>query len=400
MPRRKKEPHRVERCIFYDPGRSKCFRVFIDRAGKRRSEGFASLEAARAFRDREERSIIDSGRFTTETLLKDKTVSEVISDFLDVLYELQAKADGDALSYIFTGEQMSPAREQELSEKRTNYRTDIGVLQRFLNNEHICNMRAITFTRGHVKEYIKERLETSWRGPTGTWKETKTPAVSTIRREIGVFARAFELLRDYHPNYVNPFRGIDAIDGRQHTRETRRLEVGELETLIDKCKRCARMNDVYLPLGIFLAVETGMRQSEVLRLRWEDVDFVKETITIRKSKTDEKPKMPGRIIPLTIGVEYALGELQNKLGLWNKAEFTGETIMGRVFGKLTKEAFNCSWRNVRSWTELTKPLTFHDLRHEAVSRFDKILTKSEVRLMIGHAPGDTTGLHPVRLTPA
>jgi integrase len=50
----------------------------------------------------------------------------------------------------------------------------------------------------------------------------------------------------------------------------RRAYPGELEKLLKACKASRSR---WLPAVIELAVETGMRRSELLAMRWDDVDL-------------------------------------------------------------------------------------------------------------------------------
>src|SRR5215831_5057274 len=61
-------------------------------------------------------------------------------------------------------------------------------------------------------------------------------------------------------------------------------------------KACAASRSRSLPVAVTIALNTCMRLSEVRLLRWAQLDFIAETITVGKSKTAAGT---GRVIPMT-----------------------------------------------------------------------------------------------------
>jgi len=43
---------------------------------------------------------------------------------------------------------------------------------------------------------------------------------------------------------------------------------------------------------VIVALHTGMRKSEILGLRWQDIDFAPRTITVRQTKNNEPKIIP------------------------------------------------------------------------------------------------------------
>src|SRR5262249_27774277 len=118
-----------------------------------------------------------------------------------------------------------------------------------------------------------------------------------------------------------------------------------------------------LPIILF-AIETGMRRGEIVALRWEHIRKDQESLLIPQSKNGYS-----RIIPLSPG------ELKLLSGL--------PVIEDRVF-PITALALRLAWDRVRSRAGAAD-LHFHDLRHEAISRFfERGLTIPEVALISGH----------------
>lgn len=118
---------------------------------------------------------------------------------------------------------------------------------------------------------------------------------------------------------------------------------------------------------VTLAVETGMRRSELAALAWDDIDLKKQTAHLPKTKTD----VP-RTVPLSKAAIKALEEFGSKL-------------KGQVF-ELRAESMSQAFERACKPHRANVPgVHFHDLRHEATSRlFEKGLNVMEVAAITGH----------------
>ena len=184
---------------------------------------------------------------------------------------------------------------------------------------------------------------------------------ATVNRELTVLKHLFSVARDEWRLLVeSPLAAIRPA--RPDDPRQRRLETGEWEALLAAAKAC-RNAEVWPVIGF--AVETGMRRGEILGLRWADINTEKHTLHIPTTKTG-KP----RTIPLTMR-GLAILEWQS-----------GKALL-RPF-PLTAEAFRMAWKRLVKRAGL-KDLHFHDLRHEAISRFFEMgLSVPEVALISGH----------------
>ena len=172
-------------------------------------------------------------------------------------------------------------------------------------------------------------------------------AIKIARLEWGVFM----------PN--NPVDDIRIPNGIR--RRDRRLREGEYKRLRLAAQSCK--NPLIWPLTQF-AIATAMRRSEILSLRWADIDLEAQIATLAQTKNGSK-----REVPLTI---LAL-EILN--GLNHETDY--------VF-PISENAFRLSWSRLIRRSGI-KDLRFHDLRHEAVSRFFEMgLSVPEVALISGH----------------
>jgi integrase len=188
---------------------------------------------------------------------------------------------------------------------------------------------------------------------------------STVCREILLYQHAFKIARNVWgiPIPENPFALVEKP--RVSDARTRRLEPGEWEILKGACRRS---RNPYILTMIEFAIETAMRRGEVLRLRWCDVDTTKRTLHIPKAKNGH-----ARTIPLTARAVELL-DAQRPEGVARTTE---------VF-PTTEDAVKMAWRRVMIRAPLPN-FRYHDLRHEAISRFFELgLSVPEVALISGH----------------
>jgi integrase len=149
-----------------------------------------------------------------------------------------------------------------------------------------------------------------------------------------------------------------------------------------------------------LALNTGMRQGELLALKWENVDLDRGVLRVRRTITHEdkayalgepKTKKSRRTIRLTGGAAAALEvHLSRQL---EEMERMGSLYQpgGLVFATTTGTIINPSNLRNRSFKPILKraklrPIRFHDLRHTcATLLLSKDINPKVVSEMLGHA---------------
>jgi integrase len=119
-----------------------------------------------------------------------------------------------------------------------------------------------------------------------------------------------------------------------------------------------------------------MRLGEIFRLKRKDINKEGCYIHITRSKTDDKQDEPGRKVPLTDSVEKTIDYLERIVG-----DISPEK---EIFGKWNASALQATWRDVKRRARenapegalkekmIKEPSRFHDLRHAAVSLFQKL----------------------------
>jgi integrase len=183
----------------------------------------------------------------------------------------------------------------------------------------------------------------------------------TARKDLILLRHVFEVARrDWGLKVTNPVTDVQKPPPCKP--RNRRLNDGELAALLTAVKRC---RNATIESIIRFAIETGMRRGELLRTRWAHVDWDRRTLLIGEAKNGHP-----RVIPLSSAAIAILKEVRNLHAT-------------RVF-PTTASAVR------QAWVRLTRragiaDLRFHDLRHEAVSRFfEKGLSVPQVALISGH----------------
>ena len=141
----------------------------------------------------------------------------------------------------------------------------------------------------------------------------------------------------------------------------RRLKPGEYERL----KKASSETKVwYLWPIIDFAIETGMRRSEILSMKWEHIGIDNQRVLLPLTKNGSS-----RWVPLS----------NRAMEILDQAPRTTDHVF-----PITDVALRQSWERLRNRANLID-FTFHDLRHEAISRmFEKGLNVPEVASISGH----------------
>ncbi len=185
---------------------------------------------------------------------------------------------------------------------------------------------------------------------------------ATIHRELGLLQHMFGIaIREWGVGMAsNPLGNVrkPAVNNRRD----RRLSPDEEVRLLEAASQSR--NDYLTPL-IIVALESAMRLGEILRIRNEDIRRDTRTLLIPETKNGHP-----RTIPLS---RKALSILILRTRHGRSQPFPHTT-----------NAVKLSWRRAVQRAGI-EDLHFHDLRHEAISRFFELgLSVPEVALISGH----------------
>ena len=141
------------------------------------------------------------------------------------------------------------------------------------------------------------------------------------------------------------------------------------------------------------AAFTGLRQGELLALRWRDVDFELELIRVRSNFTHGREGSPKsgreRAVPMMAEVAQTLA----KLGQRERFTAPGDLVFAsRVGGHLSAKHLAVRYRNALARAGLRR-LRFHDLRHSFGTHAIRVADPREVMEWMGHADLKTTQIY-------
>lgn len=126
----------------------------------------------------------------------------------------------------------------------------------------------------------------------------------------------------------------------------RRLTTDEFHKLLAACDRSTNR---WLKPALLLSVETAMRQGELLSLNWDNVNFEKRIAYLKMTKNGEARAVPlsSRAIELLKSIPHAAG---------NRVILVEKQSLHSVFKTACRRA-------------KIEDFTWHDLRHESISRY-------------------------------
>jgi integrase len=188
----------------------------------------------------------------------------------------------------------------------------------------------------------------------------KSVKASTLRRQLNVLRHALKTARNEW-GWSVPYDDLTLLNlpsvGNFHVERVTDNGLAKLLSETD------RQRNRYVSLAIRLAISTGMRRGELLALRWSDVDLDRQRLLIRTSKNGRP-----RVVPLS----------PDATQLFN-AERSAEEYVIPITANCLKLGFS------RARQMVGGGFRFHDLRHEAISRFFELgLTIPEVQMISGH----------------
>jgi integrase len=251
------------------------------------------------------------------------------------------------------------AQRLSLAEVLERYRREVTPTKRGSADENL-RLKAMA-----QRPFAQTRMSALTSSILAVYRDERLKIVSgaTVNREFSVLSHAIDTARREWDVYLptNPCTLVRRPP--QGRPRDRRLQGDEEKRLLGAC-RGAR--NKWLAHFVALAIETGMRRSELLGLSWDNVDLERRTAFLPITKNGDS-----RGVPLSSRATAVLREMP-------------DSPSGRVFGELTRDALKQSFNRAARRAGITG-LRVHDLRHEATSRFfEKGLNVMEVAAVTGH----------------
>ncbi|MCR2831102.1 site-specific integrase [Acidithiobacillus ferrooxidans] len=237
--------------------------------------------------------------------------------------------------------------EEIIPTKKGDGRRELGFIRQWQTRPISCRFMA-AIDGQDVSASIKEM-------------EAEGKAANTIRLHLALLSHLFEVARKEWrmaslTNPVELVRKPKLPQGRD-----RRLVADEETRLLSACQSV----NPELAAIVGFAIETAMRQGEIIGMTWTMVDLRRRVVHLPDTKNGQ-----ARDVPLSTAAERILAALPRRMD-------------GKVW-TYTQEGMRASWRRALMQAAITG-LHFHDLRHEATSRlFEKGFNPMEVSAITGH----------------
>ena len=196
---------------------------------------------------------------------------------------------------------------------------------------------------------------------------------ATVVRELNLFSVVLaRAIKEWDINITNPLVGVDRPVARNERK--RSLSADEEARLLAELDPRTRSESGILEPGgtlcpwakpiVIIGIETAMRRSEILGLRWADVHIDRRFVELHETKNGRRREVP--LSSRAVGVLEALPKSDD----------------GRVF-PVTVPGFKKVYERavVRSGI---KDLTFHDLRRVGTAKLSKKLNVLDLAATTGH----------------
>lgn len=250
-------------------------------------------------------SEIDRGVFIDRTEADKTTIGELIDRYIQEVTPLKKSAKNDRQRMLFL-------------------------------KKHFGHYKASQLQSKHIAIYRNKRLAEGKQG-------------STVIKEIGSMSHLLDIsIKDWGIPLVSNVATLVRKPKQAKGRDRRLIDDEEL-ILLQAAKNSK--SPLLAPI-ITLALETGMRLGELLSLDWVNIDLRKQTAFLPITKNGES-----RTVPLSKKAIETLQAIPRKIN------------DSRVFWTWKRaDSFEYTWRRMLNNTNI-QDLRFHDLRHEACSRF-------------------------------
>ena len=192
---------------------------------------------------------------------------------------------------------------------------------------------------------------------------------STVNRYLASLSSCFSYgVKELRWIKENPCR--DITKPKESKGRVRFLSDDERIALL---KACESHKDLYL--AVVLALTTGARQSEVMTLRYSQIDFTRKVITLHDTKNGDK-----RALPL-VGSAYTLLQERAKIRSLNDDRIFPPTRLAKKADCLDLRQ---PWEKALKAANI-KDFHWHDLRHTAASYLAMSgVSLVEISKILGH----------------
>lgn len=226
---------------------------------------------------------------------------------------------------------------------RETYEVALKHVKAMLGTNLVCEI-----TSKHIGSYQRARLS---QGAAGATINKELACLSSILGDHGMWA---QIRRD-----------VKHLD--ENKEAGRALSRDEEMALLQAASGVSRHQGHWSPIYTVtvLGLNTGLRHSEVRKLRWKNVDLERRVLVVDESKTEAGS---GRPVPLTQPAWAALDFWASRFPSRKPEHFVFPACeTGQIDPKKPIMNWRTAWRRATSKAKLTG-LRFHDCRHTAATK--------------------------------
>lgn len=234
--------------------------------------------------------------------------------------------------------------EREVSKEKKGYRWE--------------SLRLAAFKRSSLGPILMRDIDTPH---VATWRDERLKTVqgSTVQREMNLLSNVFTLARKEW-KWITNSPTTDVRRPKENKPRFRRITEDEIALMCHALgwkEKAPETKQQRIAAAFLFAIETGMRAGEICALAKDDVSG--RVAFVRDSKNGES-----RDVPLSPRARE----------IW--------ALVPDGFG-ITTASMDAMFRKARERSTIEN-MTFHDTRHEAITRLAKRLNVLELARMVGH----------------
>lgn len=245
------------------------------------------------------------------------------------------------------------------------YASDVSVTKRGVRWEQV---RLQAFEK--TMSFVGEKIESIKADTIAKWRDERLKTVSsaTVRRELTLVSGVFNYaMKEWRWCSTNPTKQITwPSDSKPRDR---RISTQEIELILSTLEHVEgvppSMLKQELAIVFLLALETAMRQGEILSLTWDRVHLNQRYVHLDETKNGHS-----RDVALTTQAVELLKVMQlnsNQPNVFRLVSGTADTLFRKARDKVG-----------------ISDLHFHDTRHEATTRLARKLDVLDLARMTGH----------------
>lgn len=198
----------------------------------------------------------------------------------------------------------------------------------------------------------------------GKWREMRLKTVkgATVNRDLNLLSNVFTIARREW-KWIAKSPTTDVRRPKDSNPRERRIEESEIERICLALGYDGTVHNISSAVAVafLFAIETGMRAGEITGLTWAAIEG--NVAHLAKTKNGTK-----RDVPLSTAAVGLLAQLPKQF----------PTCFG-----FKSQSLDTLFRKARTRAKILD-LTFHDTRHEAITRLAKKLNVLELARMVGH----------------